>query len=88
MTTIVNIKACIKALGSFKIDERKLLVEYADLISQSDLQSKIILYTDSLENILDVLEAEDGEYADADFTEFRIQLQDMINAGADQYIFD
>lgn len=85
MTT--QISAHITKLNSFPNDEREMLVEHADLISQDETEHKIILYSSSLENILDELEDED-EFRDEDFTGFRIRLNDMIIAGADQYIFD
>jgi len=84
---VTQIEVCINSLDSFAQDEKELLVQFADLVSQSDLESKIILYTNSLEMILDTLEDED-EYMDADFSEFQTRINDLIQADADQYIFD
>jgi hypothetical protein len=82
-----NISVIIKKLSDFKNDERELLVEYADLISQDETDPKLILYSNSLSDILDTLEY-DEEYCDSNFNEFKAILNDMIIAGADQYIFE
>lgn len=77
----------ISSLSSFSQDGKVLLVQYADLVSQDDLECKIILYVKTLENILEELETSE-EYIDANFTDFRIRLNDLIQLDADQYIFD
>ncbi len=82
-----QIEVCINSLSSFAKDEAELLVQFADLVSQSDIESKIILYADSLEMILNSLEDED-EYMDTDFDEFKTRINNLIQADADQYIFN
>jgi hypothetical protein len=82
-----NIAVMIKKLDDFKNDERELLEEYADLIAQDETDPKLILYSNSLSYILDTLE-DDEEYRDSDFNKFKAILNDMIIAGADQYIFE
>jgi hypothetical protein len=82
-----NITIMIKKLDDFKNDERELLEEYADLIAQDETDPKLVLYSNSLSDILDTLE-DDEEYRDSDFHEFKAILNDMIIAGADQYIFE
>ena len=77
---LTQIEVCVKSLESFSQAEKKILIEYADLISQSELESKIILYANSLKMILDELEDKDSE--------FKTQITDLIQADADQYIFD
>jgi hypothetical protein len=84
---ITTIEVCINSLSSFSSDERGLLFEYANLVSQDFQENKLILYVDSLSNILNMLEDED-EYKDVDYTGFKIRLNNLVNAGADQYIFD
>jgi hypothetical protein len=82
-----NITVMIKKLDDFKNDERELLAEYADLISQDETDPKLVLYSNSLSDILDALE-DNEEYRDSDFNKFKAILNDMIIAGADQYIFE
>lgn len=82
-----SIEVCFNSSSSFRLDERELLVQNADLVSQADGESRFILYSNSLSEILDELEDED-EYRDSDFTDFKLRLNTLIQAGADQYIFD
>jgi hypothetical protein len=82
-----NISVMIKKLDDFKNDEKELLEEYADLIAQDETDPRLVLYSNSLSDILDTLE-DDEEYRDSDFHEFKAILNDMIITGADQYIFE
>jgi hypothetical protein len=84
---IENITVMIKKLDDFKNDERELLAEYADLIAQDETDPRLVLYSNSLSDILDTLEDYE-EYRDSDFHEFKVILNNMIIAGADQYIFE
>ena len=84
-TTTLNV--CIRSLNSFSQDERTLLVQYANLVSQDDLEHKIILYVDSIQQILEELET-DEKYVEAKYVGFRVQLNELIQLDAAQYIFD
>lgn len=75
--------------GSYDFDskEDRLIRNYADITSKDNNVKTEILYVGSLEEILDVLETDD-EFIDADYTDFRIFLNDLVQLDADMYIFN
>lgn len=82
--TFLNVK--IHSLSSFTQKQRETLVSYADMVSQSDLESKLILYPTTIYQIFNDWN-DDREESDIDeeLAKFCENIHDEL---VDQYIFN
>lgn len=74
-------------LSDFCTEDRELLVKKADLLSQDDLEHRIVLYSSSIKSIIDDFEENEEDLNKISEVLFNI-LKREYNSNIDFYIFD